>query len=115
VKIDGVTMPRMKLTISYFNKTKKEDNARGTTLIQVIALRKRNLSYSCKGMLPDQISLFLGAVVGKASVVIEDDDPDTGIPFTATCEPLTPEATKIWTRSGIIKGWGDVKFSAVEL
>ena len=50
MKIDGVQMPAMKMSVSYFDKVKENETTSGKTLVDVIASGRRLLTFTCAGM-----------------------------------------------------------------
>ena len=115
MKIDGVTMPVMDLEVSYFNKENEIENENGNTLSEVIALGKRQLSFSSKGMTNEQMATLFTAVVAQSTVVItEYTDPKLNANGSGTFKPKTPTAKQVRTRAGVVKGWKNITFIAIE-
>lgn len=117
MKIDGTTMPRMELDVGYFNIENTGLSETGLTLIQVVALGKRQLNFSSTGMTNAQMAVLLTAVAAKSSVAITElNDPKANNSSgSGTFRPITPTAKEIKRFSGEVVGWKDIRFTAIEL
>ena len=117
MKIDGVTMPQMHIEVSYFNKEKTAENEEGPTIIYPIALGKRNIVFTSKGMSKTGMATLLTAIVGKSTVVISEyNDPKTNTTLeTGTFRPTTPTGKEIIRNNGVLVGWESIQFTAVEI
>jgi hypothetical protein len=110
LKIDSVTMPEpTEISLAYRNEEKREKNALGKTLKDVIAYDKVTANISYFNLTPTQIATLRGAVSGKGFVTAEFDDPDTGTTITGTFEPMGQAVASIRRKSGAIMGWKDFK------
>ena len=112
LKINTVTMPEPSdIAISYRNIEKREVNALGNTLKDVIAYDKMTVNISYFNVTPAQIAAIRGAVAGKGFVIAEFNNPDTGATYIGTFEPNNQQMAVIKRRSGAVMGWKDIRLT----
>jgi len=116
MKIDGVTMPMMKINVTYGRIEKEDMNESGTTLTETIRLGKRTINFSSRGMTCSQMATLLTAVNASAEVVISEfHDPQLNANGTGTFKTTQPTADDISRRNGDVAGWANVRFTATEV